>query len=417
MSLEEQIVALLHERIGFNPESIGPDKILSTVRANLSTRKIPDPEQFLEGLKRGNEDFQSIVDAVIVPETWFFRDGEPFELLKRHAVEWHIRHLNEKMRCISLPCSTGEEPYSIAMSLLECGMQPANFQIDGVDISPKSLRRAREAVYGQYSFRSKDVTFRDQYFEHVNGAYRLRPVVRNTVQFSQGNLLDPHFMNDGRQYDVIFCRNLLIYFDPPAWKIAIKTLSRLLKDNGILFMGHAEMLEMSATQFESMRVPCAFAYRKRFAAKSSAFAPAVQVRRKRESVQPKAARAKTREKRREAVDAAPVAPKPPATKPSGDSLKTAGELADAGKFAEAARICDEHLAANPTSAQAYFLLGLIHEAQGKQAKAEEKYKRALYLDNKHREAMVHMALLLEGRGDAAGAAALRQRAQRVREAT
>jgi chemotaxis protein methyltransferase WspC len=416
MSLEEKIVALLHERIGFNPESIGPDKILSTVRANLRARKIPDPEQFLEGLRRGNEDFQSIVDAVIVPETWFFRDGEPFELLKRHAVEWHIRHLNEKMRCLSLPCSTGEEPYSIAMSLLECGMLPASFQIDGVDISPKSLCRAREAMYGQYSFRGKDISFREKYFEPLNGGYSLRPVVKETVQFSQGNLLDPHFMSDGRQYDVIFCRNLLIYFDPPAWKLAIKTLSRLLKDNGILFMGHAEMLEMSAKDFESMRVPCAFAYRKRLAAKSSAFAPAVQVRRKRDSAMPKTARSKTRVKRREADIAAPL-PKSVSEKPSGGTLKTAGELADAGKFAEAARICDEHLAANPTCAQAYFLLGLIHEAQGKQAKAEEKYKRALYLDNRHREAMVHMALLLEGRGDAAGAAAMRQRAQRVREAT
>jgi chemotaxis protein methyltransferase WspC len=98
---------------------------------------------------------------------------------------------------------------------------------------------------------------------------------------------------------------------------------------------------------------------------------------------------------------------------SADVLKEAGRLADQGKFAEANQLCQKYLNANPCSAEAYFLLGLIAEASGQPQEAEGKYLRALYLDRKHQEALVHLALMLEARGDLAGAVALRRRLERA----
>jgi chemotaxis protein methyltransferase WspC len=415
MTLEEEIVCLLHQKIGFNPASIGSDKILSAVRARLCGQRIVNPEQFLQELRHGSPEFQNIIDAVVIPETWFFRDGEPFELLKRFAREWWRKAGGSTLQCLSLPCSTGEEPYSIAMNLLDAGLAPEQFKIDGVDISPKSLERARRGVYTAYSFRSADISFRDRYFETVGAEYRLRSDIRESVRFSQGNMLDADFMNDGRQYDIVFCRNLLIYFDPPCWTQAIKTLTRLLKDTGLLFMGHAEMLELSAPEFESVRFPSGFAYRKRKASSSVAALAAVAPMRRR--IEPVAARSRPiLRKEINTLKPAPttkIAPKRAAPK-DFDRLQKASSLADAGKFPEAATECEQQLAADPGCAQAYFLLGLIHQAQQKPRDAEGFYNRALYLDSRHHEAMVHLALLLEGRGDKPAAEAMRRRAARAR---
>jgi len=416
MPLEEDIVALLHERIGFNPASIGRDKLLAAVRTSLEGRDIADPVQFLESLRRGNQAFQEIVDAVIVPETWFFRDGEPFELVKRYVSDWSPRSKGQVLRCLSLPCSTGEEPYSIAMTLLDHGLEPERFSIDAVDISPKSLERAKQGIFGAYSFRSADLSFRARYFETHGATYRLRKPVRDRVSFAHGNLLDPLFMSDGRQYDIVFCRNLLIYFDPPAWKVALKTLNRLLKDTGLLFMGHAEMLDLSAPEFESVRFPGGFAYRKR--PRSGAARPAREAAGRRTPVKPRprlhaTPRNQTAPSNLQARHAGKIVDSHAAPADNRD-LQRAGELADSGRLAEAEAACAAYLAEQPGSAGAYCLLGLIAEAGGQTQEAEAHYRRALYFDPKHHETMIHLALLLEGRGDLDGAGALRRRAARAR---
>jgi len=417
MSLELEIVSLLHEKIGFNPESVGSDKILAAVRASLCDREIANPREFLEGLRGGNADFTSIVNAVIVPETWFFRDKEPFELLrKKIAPDWFGKPAHEILRCLSLPCSTGEEPYSIAMSLLDAGLTASQFSIDAVDISTQSLQRAKEGVFGAYSFRGLEGTFRERYFDKVDGNFRLHSHVRDSVRFVHGNVLDPAFMNDGRHYDVVFCRNLLIYFDAQGWKQAISTLERLLRETGVLFMGHAEMLEMTAPQFESLRVPCAFAYRKKLRKKSERLARTTAL-----VIPPKPKPSNTERTPepapRNRITPVPVRPtkldKVP-DEPVKTVLQHASDLADMRKFAEAEIECERHLATNPGSAGAYLLMGLIKQAEGKAREAEGHYGRALYLDSKNHEAMVHLALLLEGRGDKNGGASLRLRAERAR---
>jgi len=263
--------------------------------------------------------------------------------------------------------------------------------------------------------RGEDLEFRDRYFERNANGYKLKPKVRTTVRFSRDNLLDPAFMQGRQQYDVVFCRNLLIYFDAAGWAHATRTLQQLLKDSGLLFMGHAELLNLRSTLFESIRVPLAFAYRKRVekpaeapaAARASSQKAVKGAHRKADSVIPR--RGKTRNRLKPQTSA-------PEATPVDKLLDDATQLADQGELARAAGICRRCLAENPASARSYALLGLIAEVEGKTAEAEEHYRRALYLDSQNYETMVHLALLLEGRGDAAGDA-LRKRARNFRRQT
>ncbi len=149
---------------------------------------------------------------MIVPETWFFRYPESFATLAKLATK-RLAELNNMraLRILSLPCSTGEEPYSIAMALLDAGLKPHQFKVDGMDVSPLSVDKARRALYGKNSFRGQDIAFRDRHFIPENDGYRLSARVLEQVRLQVGNLLDPTLLANEPPYDFVFCRNLLIY--------------------------------------------------------------------------------------------------------------------------------------------------------------------------------------------------------------
>ena len=164
-----------------------------------------------------------------MPETWFFRDREAFAALALTVYEdWLGAHPEDHLRLLSLPSSTGEEPYSMAMALLDAGFPANRFRVDAVDISARALARAGHAVYGKNSFRGNELGFRDRHFEATAHGYRLSDAVRRQVQFQQGNLLAAGFLPGVESYDVIFCRNVLIYFDRAAQDRALTVLVRLL---------------------------------------------------------------------------------------------------------------------------------------------------------------------------------------------
>lgn len=182
-----------------------------------------------------------MIEAVIVPETWFFRYPESFATLARLAVKRlaEIKHLRA-LRILSLPCSTGEEPYSIAMALLDAGLGAHQFKVDGMDVSPLSVARAKEARYGRNSFRGADLGFRERHFDAEDEGYRLSERVREQVRLQVGNLLDPALLANEAPYDFVFCRNLLIYFDQPTQQQVFEVLKRLTHQDGVLFIGPAE---------------------------------------------------------------------------------------------------------------------------------------------------------------------------------
>ena len=240
----------------------------------------------------------------------------------------------------------------------------------------------------------------------------VRADVRGPVRFRQGNLLAGDFPFAAERYDAIFCRNLLIYFDRPTQDRAIQVLRSLLAPQGVLFVGSSETGLLLDHGWAPVR-PRAFAFRMRPAAQTVSGRP-------RAGTTP----APLRPKPKPAVRAASQERGAPAPRPSADvrrasapvklaPLAAAVELADRGNFAEAARLCEQHLRVHGPAAQAYYLLGLVREAAGASQEAEGFYRKTLYLEPNHEEALAHLSLLKAGQGDEATARRLRERLQRL----
>ncbi|MGO4159063.1 CheR family methyltransferase [Cupriavidus sp. YAF13] len=432
MTTASHIEALLKERIGLDAATVGPGMIERALRERLAAAAVPDHHAYWNLLHSHPNELQSLIEAVVVPETWFFRHREALLALGRFAA---MRVFGSDrapegaapLRILSVPCSTGEEPYSIVMALLDAGVPEQRFQVDAVDVSARSLEHARIGQYGNNAFRGTPLDFRDRYFTPCQGGYALNANVRAKVRLLRGNLLDPGLMANEPPYHFVFCRNLLIYFDQPTQRRSLKMLERLSRQDATLFVGPAEASLLTRHGFISAGVPLAFAFTRRGAQQAGSATPAMQrypahpsapaTAAPRPWPQPLAARGHA------GAVGVPVppalAPVAPATgkaaeqaKASTDALSRISRLADRGELAAAVTACVAHLHAQGPSAAGYCLLGVLYDATGRPADARESYRRALYLDPAHQEALYHMAAILEAQGDGAASARLRNRAQR-----
>lgn len=404
-----EIEALLQQVMGLHAETIGSSSVARAVQARMTACGAASEDDYLERLTASPRELQELIEIVTVPETWFFRDPEAFVELKRIAgAEWFANRPGDVVNILSLACATGEEPYSIAMALLDAGFASDRVTIDAVDISERSLDHARRGIYGKNSFRGDDLGFAERYFRKVVGGHQVIDAVRQPVRFKYGNVHAGDFLVDAPPYDAIFCRNLLIYFDQPTQARAIAVLRRLLKDTGTLFVGPAETVLLLDRDFVSVRVPLAFAFRTGVAAPAApprATSPAIPASPARARPARQAARSATQQVKR-----APVESRPP--QPPKDGIDHAFALADQGRLAEAATLCEDHIREHGPSAQAFYLMGLICSAEGRLYAADRCYRKALYLDQDHAEALMHLAVLLDEQGDARGAKLLRDRAQK-----
>ena len=353
-----------------------------------------------------------LIELVVVPESWLFRDPQAFYATVELVQERWAR--GRATRILSIPCAGGEEPYSMAMALRDGGVPKQAFSIDAYDLSPGCIERAQAGVYGRNAFRAQDVAFRERYFTHVaDDAYRIIDALREQVTFRQGNLLQFDTATYSRHYDVIFCRNLLIYFDKPTTRAAIANLSALLADDGMLLAGYAEVPSFCQNGFATLQFRQAFALKKETAAPVAALQVAVlpPPTRALRSVPPAPRPAPARAAPAPAARPRPVpvqAPQPPA-----DLLAEARLLADRGQLREAGEKCHAHLARVPEAAEAYFMLGIINELAGKMDLAEDYWRRCIYLQPDHYEALCHLSLLAERNGNHTAAATLKARAARI----
>lgn len=414
MSGEQRFFDFLKERIGLDVASVGPAIIERAVRQRCNALYIHGNDEYWHRLQGSQEEQQALIEAVIVPETWFFRYPESFATLVKLASARlaQIKGMRA-LRLLSLPCSTGEEPYSIAMALLDGGLAPHQFKIDGLDVSPLSVERARNAVYGKNSFRGQDTDFRERHFVAEGDRYRLNERVREQVRLQVGNVMEPGLLASEPAFDFVFCRNLLIYFDQPTQRQVFEVLKRLTHEEGVLFIGPAEGSLLGRLGMRSIGIPQSFAFsRHSEPAPEQPLAPLPQplpLPMPPRSVAPPAPRQRPFASR----VAAPVPTNSVAPASDGAGLLASiTALANEGKSGEARAACERYLQQHEPVAQVFYWLGLLSDVAGNAIEAQGFYRKALYLEPQHPEALAHLAALLASQGDFAGAQRLQERAAR-----
>ena len=416
------VQSMLHAATGL---SLSKSVVERAIKNRMEQTAAANQDAYLEQMTP--DELTALVELVVVPESWFYRDQQAFQAAADFVRERLATDNNRLVRILSIPCAGGEEPYTMAMVLSDAGIPHDRFIIDAFDISPGCVERARAGVYGRNAFRSQDMGFRDRHFSiQADDDYRIADKIRKQVRFKQGNLLEFDLSTRTGYYDVVFCRNLLIYFDKPTTKAAIARLEALLQQDGVLFAGYAEVPSFCQHGFTPLQYAQAFGLKKESAAlKNAAYAAKLSTA---AATAAAAAAAPARATRRLAPQPqsvqspAPVAsravatsarPAPPMPAPTTDLLAEARKLADTGQLKEAENKCRDHLAQAPDSAEAYFILGLLNEMTSKLKLAEDYWKRCIYLQPDHYEALCHLALLAETNSDPVTAAALKARAARI----
>ena len=393
---------VIRDRLGLDPAAVGEPAVAAAVAARLRATGVTSPDDYIPRLADPAE-VSALADELVVPETWFFRGGRRlFDALAGHLARRSARAPDRVVRALSVPCSTGEEPFSLAVALHETGLTSDRFRIDAVDVSAAHLARATAALYSASAFREPGPDPRPVHFRETGGRWELLPHLRRAVRFHQANLTNPDFLAGEPPYDLVLCRNLFIYLTLDGRERATAHLERRLAADGWLCLSPAEAVRLPPGRFVTVGPSEWCVYRR---ADVSSAPP-----------RPPAARPAAGARRLPAV---------PATKPEGRplnrttaadplpaTLTAARELADAGRLAEAERACEGALTAHPDSADGYALLGVILQAEGKTDAAAAAFRKGLYLDPEHPEALAHLLVHAEQRQDAAQAAALRRRLTR-----
>jgi chemotaxis protein methyltransferase WspC len=408
---------LLKESMGLDAASIGASGVERAVLERALACGLADPRAYWQRVGASPGELQALIEAVVVPETWFFRDRGAFSTLA-HLVQGAslTAHPDGVRRILSLPSSTGEEPYSIAMALFDAGVPADRFSIDAVDISAHAIAVASRATYGKNSFRGRELGFRSRYFDATATGHRLADKVRVQVHFRQGNLLAPDSPAEPTGYDAVFCRNLLIYFDRATQDRAIAALERLLTPRGVVFVAPSETGVMLNYGFVPVKAPFAFAFRKAGPAAGDRKPDNGRSGRSRVAASPSLPVAAPPPRPPVARTADPSALPSAAARPDAVvNLSEAAELANRGQFEEAVERCEQHLRQSGPSAEAFHLMGLIRDASGDPTEAAICYRKALYLDPDHGEALIHLALLLEKAGKKSEAQLLRKRTNRLQQ--
>ena len=211
-----------------------------------------DYYQFLKYDRRKDEELSDIMDILTTNETYFFREAFQLKAFTDEILP-ELKVLKERERTLriwSAGCSTGEEPYTIAMLMLEQNLFPGwRIEIVGSDISQRVVQVARKGVYGKSSFRCTEERYQKRFFTETEGGYRICDEVRELVSISHMNLFDANRLALLGKMDLIFCRNVIIYFDPASKKRVIDAFYQTLRNGGFLLLGHSESLMNLTTAF------------------------------------------------------------------------------------------------------------------------------------------------------------------------
>jgi chemotaxis protein methyltransferase WspC len=369
------------ELCGLDPRAAGEANIRRAFERG-SARLGLDAREYLARLAADACERRLLAGDAVVQETWLFRDPDTFAQLAALAPS-----VPRPVRALCVPCATGEEPASMAITLLEAGLAPQEFLIDAVDANPEALAKARTGRFGPASLRG---TLKDhgRYLVMEDDGARLAPEALSRIRFIEADAADETFLAEEPPYHVVFCRHLLIYLAAPARQVLVRNLSRLTGARGAFFTSPAEAGAFTALGLAPFpAVPGA----------TGKAGPPIS---------------------RPAPVARPEpAGRPMPDQPSGpadaDPVRKAQELADSGDLDGALALIELAVSQAGPSARLFQLKAAALLAKGLEEQAEEALRRALYLDPAHPEALAHLELLHRAKGRRAEAELVAARAKRA----
>jgi chemotaxis protein methyltransferase CheR len=213
------------------------------------------------------DEFQEMFNRITINETSFFRNEPQLDIFEKRILPelLEARKSTKRLRLWSAACSTGEEPYTLAMLVSRTlGVRAMDWRIEilGTDISERAVDAAVEAKYTDYALRSTPATAKQRFFKQEGAYWVLDPAIRTMVTFEVQNLKDRLAAKRHGIWDVIFCRNVMIYFDDAMKTSVLNTFADQLADDGTLFIGHSEAIRANEAPFNPLPIPQGFCYQK-----------------------------------------------------------------------------------------------------------------------------------------------------------
>lgn len=356
-----------------------------------------------------NSQIATLASHLTVGETYFFRDRRVFEILEKQVLPEIIesrRGREQNLRIWSAACSTGEEPYSLAILLSRVipDLRNWNISILATDIAPLSLKKATEGMYREWSFRDAPHWVKDGYFTKVNQQFEIAPPVKRMVRFSCLNLAEdpyPAIINATNAMDIIFCRNALMYFSRNRANLVIRNLSRCLVDGGWLVVSP---VDIPGTDFQSIlqpvRFPGAILYKKEAKPENKRTNPATRHEKSTKTEKNPAPAATGKHRQAEPVRVRE--PDPPSPDHTATDLENPANqarlMADRGKHADALALCEEAIKCAKLNPANYYLHASILQEMGRVGDAAAALQRALYIDQDFIIAHFALGHLLQSQG-------------------
>ncbi|MBF0296183.1 MAG: tetratricopeptide repeat protein [Magnetococcales bacterium] len=420
-----------------------PERDDPSLRAKLGLRthalRFAGMESYLNFLETDAQEargeWQVLIRELTTVESYFFRDSGQMKLLREVILpELIARHREERvLRLWSAGCASGEEPYSLAMLLLELLPADASWRIVlmGTDINDHPLRRAMEGIYGQWSFRGVEPEWLERHFHKHGEEWRLNEGVRDMVEFRLLNLLKEEFpAGEIRDFDLIVCRNVFIYFDRVTITRIVKKFARSLGNGGYLLTGHgeiphpmADILGLGPDRLVARSYPDSVIFQRPAEEPVVSTVPLPRIVKKSMPVRPSAGKAP-------AVKPAKGALLQEALSHFGQgayrkAIPLATELVDDTTHAFAARMllarihanlgenrlaeqwCRKALRINPVASGPHFLLAHLFQERGEPGEVADLLRKVIYLDRAHIPAYLELAALYQMEGDLARARRMR----------
>ena len=264
-NLLEQLSSIIYAKAGLFLQRRDLDKLKSFIEKQISAGRFKSPQDVLREATRSRSFLNELLDVVTINETYFFRHKSHFDVLQNKILPEFFSQRG-KVKLWSAGCSTGEEPYTLAIVAKEVqkSLGRGMVQVVANDVSQEAIAKAKEGVYNQYSIRFVPPDILDRYFEKLpDGRYRVKDEVRSLVQFMLLSITSETDMARIRNMvDVAMCRNVLIYFDENSRKKALQLIADNLRIGGYLFLGPAESARGVVKNLKMVLFPGAVAYRK-----------------------------------------------------------------------------------------------------------------------------------------------------------